>query len=69
MTDYFAVFLGHQRDDAAAVFSQFFYKFSLCRLAEGRRSYLENSFPVAWAFVADANHALDFSTERQGRQV
>ena len=64
MTDYFAVLLGYQRHDAAAVFSQFLHEFSLCRLAEGRQNCLVNSFPVAWAFVAEVNHDLDFSTER-----
>jgi hypothetical protein len=35
-------------------------------LAEGRRNDLVNSFPVAWAFIADVNHPPDLSTERNG---
>jgi hypothetical protein len=66
MTDNLAVFIGHQRDHAVAGFSQFFYEFSLSRLAEGRRNDLVNSFPVAWAFIADVNHPPDLSTERNG---
>ena len=58
MTDNLAVFIGHQRDDAVAGFSQFFYKFSLSQLTEGRRNDLVNSLPVAWAFIADDNHPL-----------
>lgn len=56
MTDNLSAFIGHQRDDAVAGFSQFFYELSLGRLAEGRRNGLVNGLPVACAFVADLNH-------------
>ena len=69
MTDNLAVFLGHQRDDTIAAFSQFFYEFRLGQLTEGRRNNLVNSFPVAWAFIADVNHPPSLSTERYGWQV
>lgn len=66
MPDNLAVFIGHQRDGAVAGFSQFFYEFCLSRLAEDGRNDLVNSFPVAWAFIADINHPPDLSTERYG---
>ena len=66
MTDNLAVFIGHQRDNAVAGFSQFFYKISLSQLTERRRHNLVNSFPVAWVFIADINHHPDLSTEWYG---
>ncbi len=69
MTDNLAVFLSHQRDDAVAGFSKFFYELSLGQLAEGRRNDLVNSFPVVWAFFADVNHPHDLSMGRYGQQV
>ena len=56
MTDNFAVFIRHQRDDAVASFSQFFYQLGLGRLTESRRNDVVDGFPVAWAFSAEVNH-------------
>jgi len=69
MTDNLAVFIGHQREDSVAGFSQFFCEFSLSQLTEGRRNDLVNSIPVGWAFIADVNHHPDLSTEQHGKQV
>ncbi len=60
MTDNFAAFIGHQRDDTIAGFSQFFNEVSLGQLTEGRRNDMVNSIPVAWVFIADVNHPHRF---------
>jgi hypothetical protein len=69
MTNNLAVFIGDQRDDTIAGFSQFSYEFSLGRLTEGRRNDLVDILPVAGTLIANIKHLADLSTEGYGSQA
>ena len=56
MTDKLAVFIRHQRNDAVAGFSQFFYEFGLGQSTEGGRNGVVYKLRVVCAFIADVNH-------------